>query len=127
MRDAVSIPVTVKHRIPIGSGYDYLHATSAAATTVATRSDCGCSWYMRATPFPAGLSPKENREIPPSVSLCASTGQEFAELEIVINGGFARWSDIEVQLAVSTRDVGPRGLSQPVDPGGGRLAVPLRR
>lgn len=46
-----------------------------------------------------GLSPKENREIPPlKYPYVYRLKQEFAELEIVINGGFSRWVDIEGQL-----------------------------
>ena len=125
MQDAVSIPVTVKHRIGIDriEGYDYLRDFVA---TVATRSDCRVFVVHARNAILKGLSPKENREIPPlkKPTHVHRLKQEFAELEIVINGGFARWSDIEAQLGPGRRRDGrPRGLSQPVDPGGGRPAL----
>ncbi|MCB1913592.1 MAG: tRNA dihydrouridine(20/20a) synthase DusA, partial [Rhodocyclaceae bacterium] len=98
MQDAVSIPVTVKHRIGIDriEGYDYLRDFVA---TVATRSDCRVFVVHARNAILKGLSPKENREIPPlKYPYVHRLKQEFAELEIVINGGFARWSDIEAQL-----------------------------
>ena len=98
MQDAVSIPVTVKHRIGIDriEGYDYLRDFVA---TVATRSDCRVFVVHARNAILKGLSPKENREIPPlKYPYVHRLKQEFAELEIVINGGFTRWSDIEAQL-----------------------------
>ena len=98
MQDAVSIPVTVKHRIGIDQmeGYDYLRDFVA---TVARRAECRVFIVHARNAILKGLSPKENREIPPlKYPYVHRLKQEFAELEIVINGGFSRWVDIEGQL-----------------------------
>ena len=63
MRDAVSIPVTVKHRI----GLDKDESYGFVRDFVGQVSDAGCSAFSvhARNAWLAGLSPKENREIPP--------------------------------------------------------------
>jgi tRNA-dihydrouridine synthase A len=88
MQDAVSIPVTVKHRIGIDRTEDYgfvrdfvgtLHAAGCRVFIVHARN----AWLK-------GLSPKENREIPPlRYAVVAQLKRDFADATVVLNGGLA--------------------------------------
>lgn len=95
MRDAVSIDVTVKHRIGIDKTEDY----GFVRDFVGTIADAGCRTFIvhARNAVLKGLSPKENREIPPlRYEVAYRLKQEFPELEIIINGGVK--SDDEVAL-----------------------------
>ena len=86
MRDAVSIPVTVKHRI----GIDGRDSYAELCDFVGTVRDAGCqSFTVHARiAILAGLSPKENREVPPlRYEVVAQLKQDFPDLEIILNGG----------------------------------------
>lgn len=86
MQQQVSIPVTVKHRIGVDDQEDYL----ALSDFVATVSAAGCQTFIvhARKAWLKGLSPKENREIPPlRYELVYQLKQDFPQLEIVINGG----------------------------------------
>ena len=63
MMDVVSIPVTVKHRI----GIDRIESYDFVRDFVGTVSDAGCKVFIvhARNAWLDGLSPKENREIPP--------------------------------------------------------------
>ncbi|HKI65610.1 MAG TPA: tRNA dihydrouridine(20/20a) synthase DusA, partial [Burkholderiales bacterium] len=63
MREAVSIPVTVKHRVGIDKSQDY----SFVQRFVSAVADAGCATFIvhARNAVLKGLSPKENREIPP--------------------------------------------------------------
>src|SRR5213075_1766101 len=63
MRDAVSVPVTVKHRI----GIDKTESYEFVRDFVGTVSEAGCKvFFVHArNAWLKGLSPKENREVPP--------------------------------------------------------------
>jgi tRNA-dihydrouridine synthase A len=86
MQDAVAIPVTVKHRIGIDRNEDYgfvrdfvgtLHAAGCRVFIVHARN----AWLK-------GLSPKENREIPPlRYAVVAQLKRDFADATFVLNGG----------------------------------------
>jgi len=98
MCNASPLPVTVKHRIGIDriEDYDFMRRFVEA---VAAR---GCrSFIVHArNAILKGLSPKQNREIPPlRHDFVHRLKREHAGLEIVINGGISRWEDIEAQLA----------------------------
>jgi len=86
MQNAVSIPVTVKSRI----GVDHDDSYEALQQFIETIARAGCRTFIihARKAWLSGLSPKENREIPP---LCYETVHQvkidFPELEIVINGG----------------------------------------
>jgi tRNA-dihydrouridine synthase A len=95
MRDAVSIDVTVKHRIGIDKNEDY----GFVRDFVGTVADAGCNTFIvhARNAILKGLSPKENREIPPlRYELAYRLKQEFPQLEILINGGVK--SDDEIAL-----------------------------
>lgn len=86
MAEAVDIPVTVKSRIGIDDrdSYDDL---AAFVETVAAR---GCRTFIvhARKAWLSGLSPKQNREVPPlRHELVRRVKVDFPDLEIVLNGG----------------------------------------
>lgn len=86
MRDAVAIPVTVKNRIGIDDQDDY----AGLHNFVSTVSAAGCETFIvhARKAWLKGLSPKENRDVPPlRYDLVYQVKREFPELEIIINGG----------------------------------------
>jgi tRNA-dihydrouridine synthase A len=95
---AVSIPVTVKHRIGIDriETYDFVHAFVESVS----RSGCRTFIVHARNAVLKGLSPKENREIPPlKYDYVYRLKSDFPDLEIVINGGITSWADITTHLA----------------------------
>ena len=86
MREAVSIPVTVKHRIGIDELDSYEHM-AGFVTTVAEAGVERFTVHARKA-WLAGLSPRENREIPPlRYDDVYRLKQDFPHLEIELNGG----------------------------------------
>ncbi|MDF2490228.1 MAG: tRNA-dihydrouridine synthase [Pseudomonas sp.] len=97
MLDAVEIPVTVKHRIGINGrdSYDEL------CDFVGQVRDAGCrSFTVHARiAILEGLSPKENREIPPlRYDVAAQLKADFPDLEFVLNGGIKTLDECEAHL-----------------------------
>ena len=97
MRDVVSIPVTVKHRIGIDKveEYDYLH------NFVDVVAAAGCSTFIvhARNAILKGLSPKQNREIPPlKYDYVYRLKQQRPELEIIINGGITTLEQTDEHL-----------------------------
>lgn len=104
MQDATSLPVTVKHRIsvdvPAGaenddSDYGFLRDFVGALV------DAGCQHVIvhARTAILKGLSPKENREIPPlRPALVHRLKRDFPRLLIAINGGYASVDHIDQVL-----------------------------
>ncbi len=98
MRAAVSIPVTVKHRIGIGRAESYEFMRDFVAAVAAAGWETFVVHARNA--ILAGLSPKENREIPPlRYDFVGRLKREFPGLRIILNGGLASWAEIEAQLA----------------------------
>ena len=86
MQAATKIPVTVKHRL----GIDDLDSFELLQAFVETLKASGCTSFTihARKAILAGLSPKENREIPPLIyDYVYRIKQLFPELEVVINGG----------------------------------------
>jgi tRNA-dihydrouridine synthase A len=86
MREAVRIPVTVKSRIAI----DELEEWSTLEGFVRRISEAGCTRFIvhARKAWLQGLSPKENRDIPPlRYELVHRLKAEFPHLDISINGG----------------------------------------
>ncbi len=86
MVDAVSIPVTVKHRIGIDAREDY----DFVRDFVGQVADAGCTVFIAhaRNAILKGLSPKENREVPPlKYEYVYKLKRDFPHLKIVINGG----------------------------------------
>ncbi|MFP3515410.1 tRNA dihydrouridine(20/20a) synthase DusA [Pseudomonas sp. SIMBA_077] len=99
MRDAVSIPVTVKHRIGINGRDSY----AQLCDFVGTVRDAGCeSFTVHARiAILEGLSPKENRDIPPlRYDVVAQLKADFPELEIILNGGIKTLEECHAHLEV---------------------------
>jgi tRNA-dihydrouridine synthase A len=93
----VKLPVTVKHRIGIDNveGYEFVH------DFVATVAAAGCRTFIvhARNAVLKGLSPKENREIPPlKYDYVHRLKQDFPQLQIVINGGITTRRQIAEQL-----------------------------
>lgn len=86
MMDAVSIPVTVKHRI----GIDDLDSYQFLTDFVGAVANAGCQTFIvhARKAILKGLSPKENREIPPlNYERVIELKRDFDSLNIIINGG----------------------------------------
>jgi len=97
MQAAVDIPVTVKHRI----GIDDFDSYEFMVDFVQTVAAAGCTRFIvhARTAWLQGLSPKQNREIPPlRYEDVYRLKQDFPELEIEINGGIETIADIEAHL-----------------------------
>jgi tRNA-dihydrouridine synthase A len=86
MREATPLPVTVKHRIGIDRDDGY----AALAGFVETVAQAGCDAFIvhARKAWLQGLSPKENREIPPlRPNRVYRLKQDFPTLQIIFNGG----------------------------------------
>jgi len=97
MVDAVDIPVTVKHRIGIDrqESYDFVR------DFVGTVAEGGCRVFIvhARNAWLEGLSPKENREVPPlRYELVHRLKSDFPDLTIAINGGIVQTSQVQAQL-----------------------------
>ena len=98
IREAVRIPVTVKHRIGLNAMEDF----SFMERFVRTVSAAGCRTFIvhARNAVLKGLSPKQNREVPPlNHEFVYRLKKDFPALEIVLNGGIASWPSIEKHFA----------------------------
>jgi tRNA-dihydrouridine synthase A len=98
MRAAVTIPVTVKCRIGIDAHDDY----GFLRDFVATVAESGCSVFVvhARKALLAGLSPRENREVPPlRYGYVYRLKEEFPQLAVVVNGGVRRLPGVHEHLA----------------------------
>jgi len=97
MQDAVSVPITVKHRIGIDRQDDY--GFVRRFVEVLARAGCRTFFVHARNAWLKGLSPKQNREVPPlRHDVVHRLKRDFPELEIVANGGIATLSAIESAL-----------------------------
>ena len=97
MVDAVSVPVTVKHRIGIDKGESY----EFVRDFVGTVAEGGCEVFIvhARNAWLKGLSPKENREVPPlRYELVHRLKRDFPRLTIAINGGIKDGEEVARQL-----------------------------
>lgn len=97
MQHAVNIPITVKTRI----GVDEYDSYQFLASYIEKVSQSGCqSFILHARKaWLKGLSPKENREIPPlQYETVWQIKQDFPHLTITINGGITKLEQIEQHL-----------------------------
>lgn len=98
MQDAVQIPVTVKHRIGVDRQTEYQTVADFVGTL---RDKTACKTFIvhARNAWLDGLSPKENREVPPlKYDYVYRLKQEFPELEILINGGITTNEQIAEHL-----------------------------
>jgi len=99
MQQAVGIPVTVKTRIGIDDQDSYEHLTRFVSTIAET----GCSVFIihARKAWLKGLSPKQNREIPPlRYDVVERLKKDFPQLTIVLNGGIKTLGAVKEQLAI---------------------------
>jgi tRNA-dihydrouridine synthase A len=98
MRRAVSVPVTVKCRIGVDDQDEDEDLDRFIRTVAAT----GCSTFIihARKAWLEGLSPKENREVPPlNYERVYRIKKSHPELVIVINGGIASLAEAQAHLA----------------------------
>jgi tRNA-dihydrouridine synthase A len=98
MRRAVALPVTVKTRIGIDhqDDFDFLRRLVEAV------AGAGCRTIIihGRKAWLCGLSPKENREVPPlDHGRAHRVKAEFPELEVIVNGGLRTLDQVQAQLA----------------------------
>lgn len=97
MRDVVSVDVTVKHRI----GIDEVESYDFVRDFVGIIANAGCRTFIvhARNAILKGLSPKENREIPPlKADYAYRLKRDFPQLEIIINGGIKTLDEIDTHL-----------------------------
>jgi tRNA-dihydrouridine synthase A len=97
MMSATKLPVTVKHRI----GVDEVDRYEDLVNFVSIVAQTGCQRFSvhARKAWLQGLSPRENREIPPlRYEDVHRLKQDFPHLEIEINGGFASLEQVKTQL-----------------------------
>jgi len=97
MSAATSLPVTVKHRI----GIDDLDSPEFLFGFVDEVKKSGCSTFIvhARKAILQGLSPKENRDIPPLIyDRVYDLKNQFPELEVIINGGIKTLDEIQAHL-----------------------------
>ena len=87
MQDAVEIEVTVKHRIGVDRQTEYQPLADFVGT-LSRKTVCKTYVVHARNAWLKGLSPKENRDVPPlKYEYVYQLKQEFPDLEIIINGG----------------------------------------
>lgn len=97
MRDACNLPITVKCRIGIDDQDEY----SSLQEFVGTVNQAGCEIFIvhARKAWLKGLSPKENREIPPlNYPRIYQLKNDFPQLDIILNGGVTTLEDCEAHL-----------------------------
>ncbi|MGO4607500.1 tRNA dihydrouridine(20/20a) synthase DusA [Variovorax sp. 2RAF20] len=97
MVDVVSVPVTVKHRI----GIDKIESYEFVRDFVGQVSEAGCQTFIvhARNAWLKGLSPKQNREIPPlRYELVHRLKHEFPSLRFSINGGISVSAQVHEHL-----------------------------
>jgi tRNA-dihydrouridine synthase A len=98
MRDAQDKPVTVKHRI----GIDQHESYEFVRDFVGTVAEAGCDTFIvhARIAILAGLSPKENREVPPlRYEIAQQLKRDFPAFTIVLNGGLTDIDTVQRELA----------------------------
>ena len=97
MKSATDLPVTVKNRIGIDDLDSYQHLTDF----IGTIAERGCETFIihARKAWLTGLSPKENRTIPPlDYPRVYKLKKDFPDLEIIINGGITTTNEIDEHL-----------------------------
>ena len=98
MVDTVMIPVTVKHRI----GIDKFDSYDFVRDFVGTVAEAGCQVFIvhARNAILKGLSPKQNREVPPlKYEFVYQLKRDFPHIAIVLNGGVRTSAEIQQHLA----------------------------
>ena len=126
MRAAVRVPVTVKHRLGVDDQDEHADLDRFVDAVAAA----GCTTFVvhARKAWLKGLSPKENREIPPLIhDRVHALKRARPELTIVLNGGIGTWAEITQHLAyVDGVMLGRAAYHNPwllADPGKSRVDV----
>lgn len=99
MKNAVNIPVTVKCRI----GIDDCEERPFLERFIRTVVEAGCNTFTihARKAWLKGLSPKENRDVPPlRYDIAAEIKQKYPQLRIILNGGLSDIAKIKEQLSI---------------------------
>lgn len=97
MVDAVDVPVTVKHRIGIDQDESYAFVRDFVGTVA--QAGCRVFTVHARNAWLKGLSPKENREVPPlRYETVHRLKQDFPDLVFVINGGLTTTGQVQNEL-----------------------------
>jgi tRNA-dihydrouridine synthase A len=97
MGSATKLPVTVKHRIGVDEVDSYQDLVKFVA--IVAQTDCARFSVHARKAWLQGLSPKENREVPPlRYEDVHRLKQDFPHLSIEINGGFTTLAQVKTQL-----------------------------
>ena len=97
MIDAVDIPVTIKTRLGVDDHYSYQYMSDFVGKV----AESGCQVFIMHArkAVLAGLSPKQNRDVPPlHHDWVYRLKQESAGLEIIINGGIGSVEEVQNHL-----------------------------
>lgn len=97
MQNVVSIPVSVKCRLGIDRDDSY----EALELFVRQVADAGCEVFIvhARKAWLDGLSPKENRTIPPlRYPYVYRVKETLPDLHITVNGGIETWTDVQTHL-----------------------------
>lgn len=97
LRDACDLPVTVKHRI----GIDDQDSEQALTDFVGQLAEAGCDAVIvhARKAWLQGLSPKQNRDVPPlDYARVYRLKQQFGELPVIINGGIVNLDQCSTHL-----------------------------
>ncbi len=97
MKEVTDLPVTVKNRI----GIDDLDSYDHLVNFIGTVKEAGCETFIihARKAWLTGLSPKENRTVPPlDYPRVYQLKKDFPELEIIINGGIQTLDEIDEHL-----------------------------
>jgi len=98
MKDVVSIPVTVKTRIGIDEQDSYAFLCDFIGT-VAEQGQCGTFVIHARKAWLSGLSPKQNREIPPlDYPRVYQLKKDFPHLTLALNGGIKTLDEAQQHL-----------------------------
>jgi len=97
MQDASNLKISVKQRIGLDYNYDYDYCANFVATIA--RSGCDSFIVHARNAILKGLSPKDNREIPPlRYDFVQQLKKDFPQLNLMINGGIKTSDTINEQL-----------------------------
>ena len=93
MQDAVDLPITVKHRI----GLDGDESASLVTDFVGQLNAAGCKLFIvhARNAWLKGLSPKQNREVPPlRYGVVHQLKKDFPGAQFIVNGGIQSMADM---------------------------------
>jgi tRNA-dihydrouridine synthase A len=101
VHDSAKMPITVKHRIGINKTEDTPEGYAFVRDFIGKVADAGCQTFIvhARNAWLKGLSPKENRDIPPlRYEIVHQLKADFPHLNIAINGGITTNVQIVEQL-----------------------------